>query len=82
MASWKVVCFLALLALGVNSQISFGEEEDEFVVSPKSPQVAVKTAESNEKIDDEILQVRYGLIAGFLSKYTYLDSCFAYGCFY
>jgi len=67
MASWKVVCFLALLALGVNSQISFGEEEDEFVVSPKSPQVAVKTTESNEKIDDEILQVRYGLIAGFLN---------------
>lgn len=67
MASWKVVCFLALLALGANSQISFGEEEDEFVVSPKSPQVAVKTTESNEKIDDEILQVRYGLIAGFLN---------------
>jgi len=71
MASWKIACFLALLALGVNSQISFGdEEEDEPVVSPKSPEApaaAAESAESVEKVDDDVLQVRYGLIAGFLN---------------
>jgi len=75
MASWKIACFLALLALGVNSQISFGdEEEDEPVVSPKSPEApaaAAESAESVEKVDDDVLQVRYGLIAGFLSKHFF-----------
>lgn len=71
MASWKVVCFLVFLALGVNSQILFGEEEEDApAVSPKVSSAANADAvERGEKVSDEVLQVRYGLIAGFLSKH-------------
>jgi len=69
MASWKVVCFLVFLALGVNSQILFGEEEEDApAVSPKVSSAANADAvERGEKVSDEVLQVRYGLIAGFLN---------------
>jgi len=63
------VCFLVFLALGVNSQILFGEEEEDApAVSPKVSSAANADAvERGEKVSDEVLQVRYGLIAGFLN---------------
>jgi len=51
MLSWKILCMLGLLIACVNSQIAFGDEEDE--------KVQVEPAK-------EVISLRQGLLAGYL----------------
>lgn len=54
MVSWKILYLLGLLAVSVNSQISFGSEEEEPV------------AEKGPAVEEEVLNLRYGLLSGYL----------------
>ena len=53
MLSWKILCMLGLLIACVNSQIAFGDEEDE--------KVQVEPAK-------EVISLRQGLLAGYLGS--------------
>merc|ERR1712071_261951 len=58
MVSSKILCLLGLLAVGVQSQISFGEEE--------SAEVKQSVEVSAEEPAEEVLSLRYGLLSGYL----------------
>ena len=63
MVSSKILCLLGLLAVGVQSQISFGEEE--------SAEVKQSVEVSAEEPAEEVLSLRYGLLSGYLGNYRY-----------
>lgn len=61
--------FLASAVVG-KPQISFGEEEEEGLVqvNPEEP-----APSEGADIDDELIQTRLGLLAGYLSKFPFFN---------